>query len=353
MRYLLVALALLSLLTSCAQLSDWKQRWETSLEATVVGESNTDEGEGAEEQQPEEASPEVKADSPTVVIDEAKQLREKGDWSQAIDILEQAGQDFPQNGEIHKALDELKASWQRERRLLDDRMLVIDTAALTAKLPLLELRSKGEPDNLLLKSRLLFWEKYLQSQVDPLVSCGISHEGRYLWLARKCLQLADKTAPSPHITKLLEEIFAKIELRQQVSSSKEDKEEELERVRQVQVLLENAERDMQRGEYPSALSKLDEALRQDPENSKVRELLSKAQSELDLQVKSLVKLGDSLYHNEQIGPAVKVWETALRLDPNQVEIKEKIDRARKVLEKLEEIRSRESSSAAEQGDQGT
>ena len=74
--------------------------------------------------------------------------------------------------------------------------------------------------------------------------------------------------------------------------------------------MEGAERDMQRGEYPSALRKLDEALRQDPENRRVRELLSKAKSELDLQLKSLVKLGDNLYQEEQIGPAVKVWETA-------------------------------------------
>lgn len=349
MRHLLTAAALLLLLTSCAQLSAWKQRWETPP-AGGVDETTSTQQTG--DQQPVEAPAEKKADSPTTVIKEAKQLRQEGDWSKAIKSLEEAGQDFPQNQQIQNALEELKAAWLKEKRLLDDRMLVIDTSSLTAKLPLLEQRSKGEPDNLLLKSRLLFWEKYLQTQVDPLVSCGVTHEGRYLWLARKCLQLADKIAPSPRITKLLEDIFGKIELRQQATSNREEKQEELERSRQVQGLLQEAERNMQRGEYRSALRKLDEALRQDPENPKVRELLSKAQSELDLQVKSLVKLGDSLYHNEQIGPAVKVWETALRLDPNQDEIKEKIDRARRVLEKLEAIRSRESPTA-ETADQGT
>lgn len=329
MRDLLIATALLFLLASCTQLSVRKPRGEATPEA-VVGDTSSAEATG--EQQVAEA--------PAEAIDEARQLRDQGDWAQAIKTLDDAGRDFPQNQEIQTALQELKTSWRRERRRLDDRMLVIDTTSLTAKLPLLELRSRGEPGNLSLKSRLLFWEKYLQSQVDPLISCGVTHEGRDLWLARNCLRLADEIAPSPLITKLLEENSGKIELRQQAISSREEKEEEIERVHQVQALLEGAERDVQRGEYPSALRKLDQALRQDPENRRVRELQSEAQSELDLKLRSLVKLGDSLYQEEQIGPAVKVWETALRLDPNQDGIKEKIDRARRVLEKLEAIRSR-------------
>lgn len=328
MRGLLTAIALLFLVTSCSQLSVRKQESETPREV-AAGETSSAE-----------------------VIDVAKQLRDQGEWAPAIQTLEDAGRDFPQNQEIQTALQELKASWRMESRLLDDRMLVIDATSLTAKLPLLELRSKGEPENLSLKSRLLFWEKYLQSQVDPLISCGVTHEGKHLWLARVCLQLADEIAPSPLITRLLQENSGKIELRQQAISSQEEQEEELERAQQVQALLEEAERDMQRGEYPSALRKLDQALVQDPENRRALELKSKAQSKLDLKLKSLVKLGDSLYQEEQIGPAVKVWESALRLDPNQDGIKEKIDRARRVLEKLEAIRSREPSPAAKQKNPG-
>ena len=110
-----------------------------------------------------------------------------------------------------------------------------------------------------------------------MISCGVTHEGTDLWLARKCLQLADEIAPSALISKLLEENSGKIELMQQAIISQEEKEEEIERVQQVQALLEGAERDMQSREYPSALRKLDQALRQDPENLRARALKSKAQ----------------------------------------------------------------------------
>ena len=324
------------LLSSCSQLSVWKQRREAPPGSVVDGMTSV---EGAGQRVVE---------TPAEAIDEARELRDQGNWTEAIKALDAAGRDFPQNQEIQTALQELKTSWRKEKRLLDDRMLVLDTTSLTAKLPLLELRSKGEPENISLKSRLLFWKKYLQSQVDPLISCGVTHGGKYLWLARRCLRLADEIAPSPYITKLLEENSGKIELMHQAISSREEKKEELERVQQVQALLEGAEQDMQRGEYSNALRKLNRALGQDPENRRVRKLLSKAQSELDLQISSLVKLGDNLYQEEQIGPAVKVWETALRLDPTQDGIEEKINRARRVLEKLEAIRSRESPPPAKQ-----
>jgi len=74
----------------------------------------------------------------------------------------------------------------------------------------------------------------------------------------------------------------------------------------------------------------------------VRELLDEVQAALSQQVESLVKLGDRLYREEQIGPAIAVWEAALKLDPNEEGISEKIMRARKVMEKLQHIRSRES-----------
>ena len=56
--------------------------------------------------------------------------------------------------------------------------------------------------------------------------------------------------------------------------------------------------------------------------------MEKVQTTVSLQVESLVELGDRLYRDEQIGPAVAVWESALELDPDHEEISEKIDRAR-------------------------
>ena len=131
-----------------------------------------------------------------------------------------------------------------------------------------------------------------------------------------------------------------MEQSKQASIERKQERAERRRERQLKGLLQDAENDMARGAYSEALVKLDEAQRRAPEHPQVKELLAKVQTTLSLQVTSLMELGDRLYREEQIGPAVAVWETALELDPNHQGISEKIDRARRVLEKLESIRSR-------------
>jgi hypothetical protein len=60
-------------------------------------------------------------------------------------------------------------------------------------------------------------------------------------------------------------------------------------------------------------------------------------------VDALVKLGDQLYLEEQLNAAVATWEAALGLKPGDEEIVARIDRAKNVLVKLDELRREQNS----------
>jgi len=278
---------------------------------------------------------------PSDVIQQAEKLRMEGNWSQAIEVLKEANRQYPGHAELEAVTQRLELNWQNEKRRLEERILVTETDAMLKIIPMLEQLEQGESNDYLLQSRLLFWQQFLQTKVDPLIVCGLEEETRDLWLSRKCLKLAQRIAPSGETEAHLQRVSKKINKVKQALREKKERAEQRQRTRRVETLLAEAEHDMERGALSSALLKLDEAIRQEPENLRVRELLDEVQSALSQQVSSLVKLGDRLYREEQIGPAIAVWEAALKLDPNEEGIPEKIMRARKVMEKLQHIRARE------------
>ncbi len=289
---------------------------------------------------------------PGPAIDEARALSKKGDWHQAITLLEKTSKQYPEDLSLRSELENLKQAWAVKKRLIEDRILVGEAASLGEKIALLEKLYKAEPNNVLYQSRLLFWRQYYQSREDSLIVCGTLHGETHPQLAKLCLQQAVEIQPSAEAEKLLNDVDKRIQNQKLASFSrsakqtariKERKQEQTARnkVQEVEQLLAEAEKAVQRGAYGDAMSKLDKAAREDPDNPEIRQLRSETRAILDERVTTMVRLGDQLYREEKLVHAVAVWEAALELDPNREEISGKIDRARRVMEKLEAIRSRE------------
>jgi tetratricopeptide (TPR) repeat protein len=281
---------------------------------------------------------------PSVAIVEARELGDQGRWNQALEILRGAHWKYPENEELTQLLEQMEKAWSVEKRRLEDRMLVLETSGLLARLPILDQLARAAPDDQVLRSRRQFWKSYLQNKVDALTACGLVEQEQDLWLARRCLELANRIVPEPETARQLEEVVEQIDRQKRSVVVRQRKREQAARERQLQRLLEEAERDLKLGSVTSAMLKLDQARQQAPDEPRLEELRVEAQTALDQRVESLVKLGDRLYREERIGPAVAVWEAVLKLDPNREGVVEKIDRARKVFEKLETIRSRDAAS---------
>jgi tetratricopeptide (TPR) repeat protein len=191
----------------------------------------------------------------------------------------------------------------------------------------------------LISARILLWRSDLKSMEPELINCAIKLEKENLWLARRCLNMAYRISPAPETQQRLAAVSSKIEAIEQAASAKLEQKEERARADRVERLLSEAIEERQQGKLVNAMVKIDEALKQDPESSRVREQLSELQEQLGGEAEVLTQLGDRLYRTQQTAAAIAICEAALKLDPNQEQIAERILRARTVLNKLESIRS--------------
>jgi len=84
-----------------------------------------------------------------------------------------------------------------------------------------------------------------------------------------------------------------------------------------------------------AFTKIPPSTSQDSEVIAVQNTLDQAVS---TRVKHLIVTGDAQYRAEKINEALKSWTEALALDPQNSEVRERTDRANKVLANLEELK---------------
>ena len=273
------------------------------------------------------------------VSDRAREHKEQGEIAKALSLLRAGSGKFPGNEEIGRLISEYELVWQQQRLVLQNQLLVIEARWLIESLPLMEQLAQGDQNNQLIGAQLLRWQSYLNSMEPELVNCGIELEALNIWLAKRCLNMAYRIAQTPESKQRLAAITNKIEAVELAARVEQERQVERKRADRVAQLLTEAGQARQQGALINAKVKIDEALMQDPESPRVREELSDLQELLGREAEALLKLGDSLYRNQQTEAAIAIWETALKLDPNQQQVTERIVRARNILNKLESIRS--------------
>lgn len=272
------------------------------------------------------------------ILQQAILLHEKRQWADAMALLSRGLEAYPLSEQLAELRDSVNRDWQLQKRNREDWILVYEVRALQKKLPYLESLVEIDPENYITKSRLLFWRSLLESRVAGLISCGSIHLHLDKPLAEQCATLADEIKPTEQSAHLLGRIRQeeaeeekKARARQVVRSKRE-----LERRRTR--LLEQANEDFSSGAYQESISRLNQLLVLNPGDREAGELLDRVSRERDREVERLLAYGDRLYREEQIEQAVSVWESADKLAPGRTEIASRIDRAMKVLQKLQEIR---------------
>lgn len=276
--------------------------------------------------------------SPEVIIKEVEGLVAGGHLAGAVKMLKSAMDIYPENRELEMKYRRLDVKWASYKRQLEDQILVIEADAIWKKIPVLEKLAQSDPDSYILETRLLFWKKLLESKEDNLISCAGYHLKKNLLLAKKCVELARKIDPGFAHKALIKEINHSLEVRKSLRKSKLKEQKKQHRLVQIDQLLATAKKRLSSKDYAGGVRALDKLLKLAPKNPQAIKLHAEAKEARDLQVTELVRLGDRLYREEQIEQAVIIWEIATKLNPTKEDIANKINRALKVLDRLQEIR---------------
>jgi len=268
----------------------------------------------------------------------ADDLVKRGRWSAAFAVLDAASEKFAGDPGIQAHRERLSERWQHQQRVYEDQIMVGDAENQKNKITVLEKLSLAEPDDLIVTARRIYWKEVLVLSIEQLTACGEYHVMADTALARRCFELAAGLPTTPDVGRRLAGVDERLRKSASVAAERLRISKEKERQHRAKVLLNEAKAAIDARNYRLALDTLEKVARLQPDNREVPGLQQEALSMISPQVEALIKLGDHLYLDEQLDAAVATWQAALMLKPADEALIARIDRAKKVLNRLDALR---------------
>ena len=277
---------------------------------------------------------------------EARNLEAGNDLHGAVQLLTDALQRVPHSTLLRELRHKLEQERVRQLKINEREKLIARANYLLDQQKLYQQQVNLQPPNY--KQRR---ENTRNASEAVLLAGQLLEHARYaiqvddLGAARICLQLSQRLDESDAADTLLAEI-SNIELlaeksTQQAASNKEAaimrnrSRDEKKKTEQLLVETQQALKENKLQDARAALAKIPSSTSND---SEVVAVQGNVEQVVSTRFNKLLAKGDTLYRAEEILPALKAWTEGLSLDPENQEIRERIERANKVLAKLEELK---------------
>ncbi|MEW8508198.1 MAG: hypothetical protein AB2598_16005 [Candidatus Thiodiazotropha sp.] len=271
-------------------------------------------------------------------LDKSRQLAAKGRYGEAISLLDRASNQRSLNKTYKKELETFRNQQKLVEEELNDQLLISNTSALKNQLPLLTKLTQASPDKSHYADLLDETRETLQSMQKGLSECAWRHYKRNNALAKDCLSLSlslkqDKADQNLMEHLLQEQVQYKKEVAQKEQANREHKWK-----KRVDKNLTEARRLIESGQLKDARRALKLVLKESPKNKTAKKMLADVKRTLTKYIDNLLLAGDRLYRDGEIESAKATWRAALTLDPLDQRAREKIQRAQRVLDNLENLR---------------
>ncbi|MET0027963.1 MAG: hypothetical protein ABW101_10030 [Candidatus Thiodiazotropha sp.] len=267
----------------------------------------------------------------------SRELVSKGRYQEAIQLLNEAGMEKNRNPAYVEELKSLKQEQKIIEEELTDQLLISNTSALQKQLPILEKLAQSSPNG---QYRVLLEQTktQLQDMRLALSECGWRHFKRNNELAKECLNIALSLREEASDKNLMEHLLLE-QRRSEVAKQKKVKaEREKSFSKRINSQLSEADRLSESGQLREAKRILNAILKESPDNEKAKKMLSGVNNQLQGYIENLLAAGDRLYRDGEIEGAKATWRAVLSLDPQDSRAREKIQRAQRVLDNLENLR---------------
>ena len=280
------------------------------------------------------------------VFADARTLEKDNDLLEAVQLLSAALQKLPHS----TLLRELRHSIEQERVTQlsnNEREQLISRANFMLQ------QQKLYQDKINLESPSLGqrWENKRNAKEAGELSVKLLEHGEYamqnynLGIAGECLQLSTALNPSPQADALLSEISTIKDSRKQVANKqatiKKVKKQQKVKQRQnneTRILAEETQQALANDDLQVAretFQQIPPSARQHKDVISIQDSLYKA---VNARVDNLVIAGDAQYRSDNVLGAVRLWTEGLSLDPENQELRERVERANRVLARLEELK---------------
>lgn len=276
------------------------------------------------------------------VIAEARARQDEGDWKGALDAMDEALSRFPESTPLQQARTELKVAQDKRLADLDVDLMLARGSWLLQQRGVLEKRRALAGANWTDGWKLNDINNELARLQPALIEQGqhALKAGKHP-VAERCFNLAQRIEPSPEAGQGLDAIRAARD-KQQTATRKRQHTEQLRQVRhQYLVYLAATRKALKANDLITARDNLAAARAMDNTDPTFQKLDAKYQTRHRAQIEQWLNEGSSLYRRGRFREARDLWQKVVTLDPSNNLAQARLDRANRVIEKLERLRSQQ------------
>lgn len=296
-----------------------------------------------------------KVESPGQALEEARIHADEGRWSEAITLLDAAHKKFPEDATVAMEEQRVRADWDRLKARMEDQLLLIRGRSLKDEISVLEPLVTAEPHQFPRAWSLERQKQALNSSRDALLGCTERQIDHHLSLATNCLELSEEIKVDEKSQRLREEVErreakhetveASIKAKRAARSAANKKRQRAKSVRREKQRLDEqiqrAEQLLTEGQYAEASEEIDKVLAEAPDNARALGLRTGLDQILERQQRVLGELAARLYTDGELDAAIQVWESLLAISPDHAETQDRLDRAKRVRDKLNQFREQQ------------
>ena len=288
----------------------------------------------------------------TAVLSDAQTRESSDDLYGAIQLLAAALRKLPDSVRLNEYKSRLDAERTERLRENERRELLADAEYYLAQQDIYEERLTLEAPSLVQRWKNSYSRTQAHALAAKLLACGEQAlQQDRMEVADRCLHYAREIDDTPEVKAALAQLDSRRSAQRQEEQHKirviqTRRERKLVRKYRdkAQEVLEKTRQALDDADLPAAHRLFLELPPGGNASSEAAALRIRLDGAIRAKVKELMAEGDRQYRADNVNRAIRVWERALELEPDNPKLVERVERARKVLARLEELKNRQRTS---------
>lgn len=258
------------------------------------------------------------------VSKQAQQLKQNNNWQQALETYDNALLKIQNQSRLSKERSDLIFERDEQIDALKKNMMMQRANALISYKKVYDRLFKLIPEDSEAQQHIQRYNNNRIEVAEQLNLCGEQARNNQQYLrANDCYALSNKLVPTKQ-----KQLWISAINNQLINKSNKKSSDKL-------LVAYHAAYNQQ--QYQLAKQQLSTLLAINPTHENTKILLNLLNKEINKMAVEKIELGKSLYNSKKINAALKAWQQALLLDPENTEIIQLINRAKKVSEKIRHL----------------
>jgi hypothetical protein len=293
----------------------------------------------------------------TAILSDARTMASDNDLYHANELLVVALRKLPDSSRLNEYKSRLDAERAERLRENERRELLTDAEYFVAQQDVYEERLNLDTPSLVQRMKNSYSQQQANDLASRLLACGEETlQENDQEMADKCLHYSLAIKDTPEVRTALSQLESlraaqrqSDEKKTRVIQVKEEKRLARKHRDRTEEVLEKTEQALDNNDLPAAYRAFRELPKGGSESAKVVAVRTRLNNAIRSRVRAMTSEGDRQYRADNVVRAIHSWDGALELDPDNPELTERLERARKVLARLEELKNKQRATARQSG----